>query len=203
MMIQNLTIPKLQQLLEVIAKADRQVNPFIAGGAIRDLVLGRPIKDIDIFICNNTPSLDEYALDDGWFDDSRVLTALEEHLYCKPTRIGGSDNPKAYANCFSVHEFPTGLHMTPVQVISCHKTKAETIADFDFGLCQIWLDQQRIGTTKAFERDRQGYLTYMGAILGAGDLEHLGRLRKKYPTHRLQNCGALLSLPVLMTKGEA
>jgi tRNA nucleotidyltransferase/poly(A) polymerase len=53
--MQNLSIERLQNLMGTVKKAFPQSQALCAGGAPRDLLNNRPVKDIDIFIHEPIP----------------------------------------------------------------------------------------------------------------------------------------------------
>lgn len=51
----NYDIETVEKYQEILGKLEQFVEPVVAGGAIRDMLLDKPVKDIDIFYKGNLP----------------------------------------------------------------------------------------------------------------------------------------------------
>lgn len=143
-------------------------NVMVVGGAARDLLLDKPVKDID------------FSVSCGMHATGEVLVALSKAGFIR-------DHHSSYANEFAVFSASGGKVQAIVNrerdsLSFIHKT-------FDIGLCMVALDNEgRFITSKQFRNDRDnGWLTlYMRDSLtrnqaGRAVQEHLPRLMKKYP----------------------
>jgi len=125
---------------------------LIAGGACRDHILGRPVKDIDVFVPSQ-PNIDvKLAKAFGAFNVSPIIAAEYagaggevEHVY----EIQEED-----ADPFAPHP----LERVPVQVIVLAPglDPIERAQHHDFGICQVWyLNRNFFAHTEAFHLDMQ------------------------------------------------
>jgi hypothetical protein len=115
-------------------KAVGITGALIAGGACRDHLLGRPVKDVDVFVPSQ-PNIDvKLAQAFGAFNVSPIIAAEYagaggevEHVY----EIREED-----ADPFAPHP----LEHVPVQVIvlSPGLNPIERAKHHDFGICQCW-----------------------------------------------------------------
>jgi hypothetical protein len=128
------------------------MGALIAGGACRDHILGRPVKDVDVFVPSQ-PNIDvKLAQAFGAFNVSPIIAAEYagaggevEHVY----EIQEED-----ADPFAPHP----LEHVPVQVIVLAPglNPVERAAHHDFGICQAWYIGGRVFSwTEAFHLDMQ------------------------------------------------
>ena len=113
----------------------------IAGGAPRDLALGRPIKDIDI-----------WTNEEGWGAIFDALNGDGSDCF----RVSDADSaPDEDTEIERVWRFPAGMEGLDVDLI-CVKEGVDAIGRFDFGICQAVYDGGiAIRVTGAFVRDRR------------------------------------------------
>lgn len=153
---------------------------IIAGGAVRDTLLGRAVKDIDVFM------------------DSAYKTVFMNSVsaqYWK--RLGRSHTEYKLANVVDeVYETSFG-YQWPVQVIFCSIDPEEYVTRyFDLGICKAWYDGTRIHCHKDFIKDvnnktiamclddktlRRAYPNTAYAIKHIK--AHANRIHAKYPSH--------------------
>lgn len=159
-MIQNLTIPKLQALCGTVARCFPEGIVRIAGGALRDLLHDKPVKDIDVFIClQNTEG------DGGWYDGCHELGQI---LHCE-FQTSGTDcldlrNSEGYSyGAFRLVDYPTGLHWHPVQLVFIEEHPVDNVKNhFDFGLSQVWCSENTLRMTPAYWFDHYNHrITYL------------------------------------------
>lgn len=155
--------------------------PVLAGGAVRDGLLGKPIKDWDIYFpylgANNT--LTGYDIS-TYFDHTWSYQSLS-----KTTKVS------EYPDQYKVFEFwkmlPGDTNNTVIQLIF----SGQDINDFDMGICQCALDlypEMNIRTSKSFDACvRHSYHeVFMAnlineAMLKKSLLTHVPRITAKYP----------------------
>ncbi len=146
---------------------------FLAGGALRDLDNGRAIKDLDVFLSADA-------------DMASIMTAMLVHGY----GIVGTDLSLS-EEYGSLGVGVTGIlelknldsSLPPVNFIRVedHSINAQ-INRFDFGICQIAYDGERVMKTTAYLLDRQAK-TFTVMRRDDGDeraLRRWERLRQKY-----------------------
>lgn len=107
---------------------------ILAGGYLRDSILSRPAKDIDIFVPYQGPGVAPF-LKLG----ALVMTGAAQ--YMEQTEV---DN---------VFDLP-GFEL-PVQIIELAPglDPVDRTKDHDFGICQVWHDGTAMGSTEAFTKD--------------------------------------------------
>ncbi len=113
---------------------------MIAGGALRDLDNGRPVKDLDVF-CPNVSDLDAFK-------------ALASSLALPGTLMnvmGGYEN-WATNECVGVLDIETPHG--PVQVIGLSTGPETILPRIDFGICQIGFDGEKVTWTDAYDIDK-------------------------------------------------
>jgi hypothetical protein len=166
-MIQNLTIPRLQKACKEVNECFPQAKVVIAGGAVRDVLNGKPVKDIDTFI-QLDPSLPEEKLYEAWYTG---CVELASRYYCdwsgdfagrhdKGILADGEpleqlSNRAGYGyGAFSLVDFPTGPFMHPWQLVFIDIDPEENVRHhFDFGLSQCWVTPEQLRMTSAYWQD--------------------------------------------------
>jgi hypothetical protein len=151
-------IAKLTSLLNDI-KASTGKNCFIAGGAIRDWCLNKPVRDIDLYVANGsfyavmellTGSRQEYKAfggDDPAYQHQYIDAQCEFELDTRRLRF---EWPL---------DMPTRINLIQVQqdiiVNFSHGQGIETILSaFNFGICRIALSPSgEVWKHKSFTRD--------------------------------------------------
>jgi hypothetical protein len=156
---------ELKNLIDQIVAAGGK-DVLVAGGAIRDMLLERPIKDIDIL----------YSGD------------LSVEFMKQTTGIGFEEGAEAYTNDdltedeqFSVVNWPEAESKYPVQLISCASPWDMVLTKFGCNLSKVILDSQGdLTITKQFMFDAElEILTFTEECVGT---EYEKRIRAKYPT---------------------
>jgi hypothetical protein len=125
----------------------QQIAPeaHIAGGAVRDTILEKPIHDIDVFMA------DEHV-------EAAAACLRMTHSYVKVgewTRYEGFSDPAMSR----VAKFEKADETIPICVIGLRPDYAEpreNIARFDFGVCMTAFDGETTIRTDEFERDVAG-----------------------------------------------
>jgi hypothetical protein len=134
-------------------KAVREVYPnaILAGGALRDLQLDRPVKDLDIFVSgdSDTAALDRTMSRFGF--DRRTLTDFSSFAGGDHTVVLSLTYEERYSEAIEWEPAP------PVNVVILSPDTTWSIgaalARFDFGLCQVAYDGRRVHLTRAFLQD--------------------------------------------------
>lgn len=189
-MIQNLSIEKLQRVAAQITEVCSH-SLVIGGGAPRDLLNGRPVKDIDVFI--GLEGADEEMAGD-WFDictsvgelwpqivkrryDIWTPEGVKRGKWCQSadTWLGSNrgENPmlclrnaKGYSyGAFSLVEFPVGPYCHSLQLVFIDIDPVENVRNhFDFGLSKVWVTPSQLRMDKAYWHDHFGQrITYLNS----------------------------------------
>lgn len=168
---------KLPAPLVITMASVRSVLPsaFLAGGALRDLDNGRPVKDYDVFFTEHDYSL--YALD-------AVLEGLNYHYR---SRCSGAYMDGAAGEVDGTSIYYSTDCQPDLNLIQLDKSfnPARIIDRVDFGICQIGYSEIGVVDTTAYEFDKRNQcftLTRAESVDGVErSLKRFERLQKKYP----------------------
>ena len=180
----------------------------IAGGALRDLDNGKPIKDVDVFVAGKGGAVNEQTMLNKAFGYAGVSIFEMPDDKLKEEYPDWNDGVCGVYN-FKHDETLVGFAARPVrpefQVIVLGDMESRTAAaksqsdfgrrvvdDFDMGLCQIWYDgpdnkgrNGAIKTTAAYIRDHMDKLLTVIKAPNEAQLERtkkrIDRLLIKYP----------------------
>jgi hypothetical protein len=174
-----LTQLKLPDALAFTMANVRSVLPsaFLAGGALRDLDNGRPVKDYDVFYTETIEDLDafEFAL-------------MGTYRYLKGCPGEYMDAAKEVMGTVTFHSLDGHPELNLIQLDESFKP-ATIIERVDFGLCQIGADANGVITTEAYEHDKLNRcftLTRAETVDGVRrSLKRYDRLSVKYPGWQL------------------
>lgn len=174
---------------EVIVKIEPILEEYgcdmvtIAGGAVRDSMLGKQIKDYDVYI--NCPDINRKG----------ILRARKSLAHLYPNGINAVFTPnKIYNNYykdFTVRCYT--IRNIDFIFMDCHPVKF--IKEyFDIGLCECWFDFTTLNfcTTGAFDRDKNNKTLTVQIkpgmplySIGKSFTDHLPRLKKKFPDYKV------------------
>ena len=131
---------------EVLSKV-QSVFPgaVIAGGALRDLHYGTPIKDVDIFC-----PVDQCP--DGLFDAPLSSVFGYDLLLHKSSCYGRNDIPDADRTIYAIYGLNN--HEYDYDIIVAAPLECQ-IKTFDLSICQISFDGSRIKTSEEYDRTRE------------------------------------------------
>lgn len=142
---------------------------WIAGGFLRDTILGKPIKDIDVYVGYNeeVKRLAENSIRQGILIDN-LDKSYDKDLFHYAGQIKG-----------------TRINfLVPIDDLHKH------FATFDIGLCKVYYDikEDNLVVTDDFKRDVENKtITLMTKkntdILLPNEQDHLHRVRVKYPDY--------------------
>lgn len=163
--------------------------PLIAGGAVRDTLFNKEVKDIDVFLTRSQWIADRLDPDFklAWWHEIAMLegwTTEHEH-------DGSSKDPEFQEfhnhnrNIVAVYSYQHPEVSIPYNfiVIDSDKDSREVLSDFDIGICQIGINPFGMAImTKAFRKDMENR-TFTATREQASDRQamRLQRLRDKYP----------------------
>ncbi|MCA8110265.1 hypothetical protein [Burkholderia cepacia] len=137
----------LAQLQEVGVKG------LIAGGAVRDHILGKPVKDIDVFVAHDPDVVSKLQAAFGVLHVNPSLAA--EYI----GEAGQSEVSHVYEVSFGDDPFDPDLGHVPVQVIALAPgmDPLDRVKHHDFGICQCWYVGHGFKMyTEAFAADMSG-----------------------------------------------
>lgn len=185
--MQNLSIQRLQELMKTVQTCFKGCEALCSGGAPRDILNKREVKDIDIFVYPHFTSM--------WKAGVRQFS---EAIHCAPSPPSRTTN-SADGFPFQVLDFKSGFMFYPVQIIRVEQPVLQHIQKtFDFGLSMVWVDSQRLRMFPEYWRDYHSrQITYVGGAKSpnAQQLEssrqRLARLKLKYPQWRFSRTGRL------------
>jgi hypothetical protein len=144
-------------------------SAVLAGGALRDLDNGKPVKDLDIFV-------------HGYHEiDTLRLTMRLKQTFDAQYLEGTKDVLAAY-------KVLNDLECPEINIVHLRApfTSFQCIERMDFGICQIaYLSNGMVETTAAYDADRRNHtITLMRADDQPGfdwSMRRYERLSKKYP----------------------
>lgn len=171
-MIPQHRLEQFDKILEVVRWEFPGSHPVIGGGAIRDSLLNRPIKDVDVFL---------RAKDHNYTLDSE----LTKRIRCSPQTLayGRPDMHGAW-------DFLQQIEGFPVQLILADFDNLEDLAHtFDIGLSRATYDGERVYVSPEFTQDVQDKAFRIRRADNQYELERsLKRVQKhleKYPEFTL------------------
>lgn len=157
----------MQQVVDILSKAKEQgLCAFVSGGFVRDTILNKPIKDIDIFIL---PTPDNFL--------SLDLPAT----YGSFRNIGGSGS--------NIREDVVGIQQylqSKVDIIYLQQESPESSCyNFDCSICQCYAvlndnGELEIRVSKDFMDYVNNNIIYLYSDIQTTD-NHINRIRDKYP----------------------
>lgn len=170
---------------------------IIAGGAVRDTVTGKPVKDIDIFVMLTDD--DDKASEKFAIACAKLAKELggELELDCSPESYGGQ---------FDLARVTVKEEGEPDEIYEIigiwEEYPDNDVHDYDFGLSQMFVTSSGLFMTPAAAKDLQNKtITYMHAgKLRDSDNRYrskmrLARLRAKYQDWTFVNCEVLDAIP--------
>lgn len=191
----NLDIFRLQGFYEQIKKAVGPHYPLcIAGGAVRDILCKKPVKDLDIFVQVSDWEEDPEAAEE---EIAHVVEQLNMLFFSKGyskseisvAKRTGASYGNSHIEIAEVWAWKSGFNDMAVDVVFiCHEPSIAVTDGFDFGICQAWVGFYGLKTTPAFWKDYNNKtLTYMfnrhkdNEKQYKSSQEHLVRLLEKFP----------------------
>jgi tRNA nucleotidyltransferase/poly(A) polymerase len=157
----------LHKIQEVFPQA------IIAGGCLRDLQNGKPIKDVDIFINDD--------LSNGSISDTKTeLQILMPELITVCTNEYSNQGVSLMMrNVQGVFRYDVDGNHYEIIVGS---TEACDINHFDFGICQIKYDNKELVFTDAYEQDTKNKVIRVLNDHGhERTVKRIARMQAKYP----------------------
>lgn len=178
----TLVPPNYARVLHLIQKSAPEA--ILAGGAVRDLYHGKPVKDLDIFV--HAEGADIWQIEE-------LLT----RAFPDTRRLQLANFSSCYLNtdCASSISFEIRSLLGPVELNVIHlngqPTHMTVLRRMDFGICQIGVCKWHLFFTPEFVEDAKNKtFTVTRCDHEAGlerTLQRWERLREKYPEHTLIN----------------
>lgn len=147
----------------------------LAGGALRDLDLGRPIKDVDIFVPYDE-CMGEYLVHAMKIADI-AITNLTEVPHDNNAASGCVNTASHF---LFEHD---GWKFEISQRFENFHDYRHVLDTFDLGLCMICLDGgSKVHRSWAYDEDVKNQTITVIRQTGGREVEHAQRLLKKYPS---------------------
>lgn len=169
---------------------------IIAGGAVRDLLLGGPVKDIDMFVGPDSTLTDaDYYGEKNDFA-VKALGFAEHRL-----RATGKAQPAhpSYPGWFDVVDVPGSrvTHGLPVQIIGINVNPIDDVMNYDFSISQCFVTPGGLFMSDQCGKDMRDKIIRFtpedgqDAFQWERSRKRLHRLRQKYPDWTLVGCDEL------------
>lgn len=199
-----LTIKDLQYLVGIARRTFP--NAIIAGGAVRDLVCGAPVRDIDLFVGTENPH-------DYEGENSRFAMFCDHFAYVVNCEVEFDNSDPDYGNlldlCRLISKTPLHPQSLPrhgwsgynFDIVCIPDDPIDDVPNYDFVLSQMFVTERGLFMTRAAARDlADNMLTFTPVILPDAfsvirSRKRLERLRTKYPSRMLLNCAGLFNIP--------
>jgi len=168
--------PAIGDLFKELEKFITKKDYLLAGGAVRDFLLRKPIKDYDIYIRNTS------------LNKINAHKIFESDLAKrKAATLSDSDNTDRVCN----FAYADKIDCSFIFVDTALRLPEYVQIYFDIGLCKCWFDNraEKFVVTKEFEHDRNNKVltaayqagVHENSAVGRSILEHIPRILKKYP----------------------
>ncbi|QDB71005.1 hypothetical protein bb8_p30 [Bordetella phage vB_BbrP_BB8] len=169
-MIAQERLEQFQEILRVVRREFPGSHPVIGGGALRDSILGRPIKDVDVLL---------RAQDHSTLDSERTQ-------YVRPPIIVQHGYGRADMHgCWNFRQQICGYD---VQLILADFEDLHDLAHtFDIGICRVTYDGKELYVTPEFEEDAAAKMLQIRRADNQYELtrsfKRARRLQEKYPEY--------------------
>lgn len=153
-------------------------SAVIAGGALRDLWHGKPIKDVDIFIPMQADEVDLEAIE-------RKVLAIYPYSELVLTSMYGQKDDVAtpgFRNIFAIWRMT--VDDVIYELIFIEDMGENMIEVFDISICQIAFDGHEIHITDEFYRSvKDGVIRVCNTNRADRQVKRLRRVMDKYPEY--------------------
>lgn len=173
-MIDEARLGQFREILEVVRWEFSGSHPVIGGGALRDSILGRPIKDVDVFL----------RAKDHEHLNSELTTFIRPPILVQHG-YGRADMHGAW-------NFNQQLSGYDVQLILADFNDLHDLAHtFDIGIARVTFDGVKLYVTDEFKRDAEDKAFRIHRCDNQYELERslrrVERLKAKYPEFTLDH----------------
>lgn len=173
----------------IAATKEPLLECVLAGGTVRDMLCGKPVKDYDFFF--HQPSGPDDLADPITKNEFKDMT----RAIAKQVFHHGADASISFNDFETDGEYEVSLlsavatiHGWPdVQIILLPVPVAEHIPTFGLGLSQAWIGEGGVRTTRAFQRDlAQKTLTIIHSPKTTREkvIAYARRVAAKYPNYK-------------------
>ena len=178
-----MTLDQLREVQNIVREATGY-TAHVAGGAVRDLLYGRPIKDIDVFV-ERSREEDVYDEHPQRIPAQRIARALVGGPYAHAFRISSESEYPDGEQVYSTYEVDTSYGVVNLIFVSDFR---DAMHEFPDELSQAYIDDEgEVVTSEAFDRVKRtidrGREVGVMTTLRPGN-SRTARLSKKYPEVR-------------------
>jgi hypothetical protein len=167
----------MSDLKNVLSRVQKvEPSAYIGGGALRDHLNNRRIKDIDIFVPEtaNLDKIEKLFVAAGTHKLTKTTKSSDYFDFADPTVVEAREYSPLY----------TGLPINIIAMRETHFPIEVNMNRFDFGLCRIAFDGDTIITTPEYEHDRDNEVLTLRRCENQTQLdrsmERYERFRNKY-----------------------
>lgn len=170
----------MQQVVDILSEAKEQgLYAFVSGGFVRDTILGKPIKDIDVFVLHGKRY--KFESIDTVLPDVSANNLMLPLKYGNYRTIGGSGT-NIREDVLNIEQYP----YSQVDVIYLnHITPENACYNFDCSICQCYAilndnGELEIRVSKDFMDYVNNNIIYLYSDIQTTD-SHIDRVKNKYP----------------------
>ena len=153
-------------------------SAVIAGGALRDLWHGKPIKDVDVFIPVRAEDVDLDAI-------KRKVIAIHPYAELIQTSLYGQRGNSAqpgFRNIFAIWRMT--IDGTIYELIFIEDMGEQLHEVFDISICQIMFDGELLHVSREFDRSIQdGVIRVCNTNRADRQVKRLRRVMDRYPEY--------------------
>lgn len=180
---------KLLSLINENVKAAGLFFPntiVIAGGAIRDAILGKPIKDIDIFVPSCSREMDIEIRQQVW--NLRGMFGIQfpvaiSDLIQRAEKYAWNVRKIADLEAFGV---PVQVMTYRYKVGSLPLIYSDLLKQFDLSICKVAADATTLYPAREFGLTLTTKLIKYEREKDSTNGDHVRRIRKKYPEYNIR-----------------
>jgi hypothetical protein len=179
----------LRHHLDLAKKIFPSSYACVAGGALRDLDHGKPIKDVDIFLCCKTGphwrtrhklAKNKDTAPYSYLTDIKKIYGTAKSMGSKYGTVW--KNHIELLNVVHIDHKPYPLQYILYSNIEGRPGPSNLLNSFDINLCKIAYDGKKIIRTDEYKADRDNKTLTHNARSISSELEkRLAHLREKYP----------------------
>ena len=176
---------------------------IIAGGALRDVIIDKPIKDVDLFIRDTGNSVDVNKIaelfgikvdKDGRGDHIKLTNdfkVMKDKAYKDSSKKYGIIGKKYALETHINQLFDVQYNGVLYQLIFVEVEPVKMVySDFDFGICKVWFDGEDLVVSEEFEYDLEHKQLTLSGSFSEGQLLHTlyvhrPNLVKKFPNWKV------------------
>lgn len=160
-------MPKL-----ALKELHERFGAVLMGGAVRDTLLGKPVKDYDVYI-----NFEYFSELEAYLEELGL--EYEEHLYIK------GDAAYDHQYLWNVLDIKGDALDWQIMLYDPQKSFRDILDSFDIGLCMVALNGDMLIQTEKFlkDKDSKTLTVYRNGWGETGVEAHINRLLEKYPDY--------------------